>query len=114
VTWSSTTWGAWPGYSVKTITWTSERSGIASRGVLTIAYRPQPITATVARPIRKGLRAEPSMMRRSTDYPASAESGMPCPSWPPASSGMVWPSCCISPLAGMSGPGGRPSPAGMA
>ena len=42
MTWSSTSCGLCPGQSVKTITWLSDRSGIASMGVAVSAHQPQP------------------------------------------------------------------------
>src|SRR5262249_24313908 len=42
VTWSSTSCGLCPAQSVKTMTWLSERSGIASIGVARSAHQPQP------------------------------------------------------------------------
>src|SRR6188768_859772 len=42
VTWSSTSCGLCPGQSVKTMTWLSDRSGIASIGVDVSAHQPQP------------------------------------------------------------------------
>src|SRR5215510_8376630 len=45
VTWSSTSCGDRPGQSVKTMTWLSERSGIASSGVVSSAQYPQAPTS---------------------------------------------------------------------
>src|SRR5207249_5954297 len=42
VTWSSTSCGERPDQSVKTMTWLSERSGMASIGVVKSAQYPQP------------------------------------------------------------------------
>src|ERR1019366_6141074 len=49
--------------SVETITCTSERSGIASRGVLKIAHSPPPITARANNRTKNALRALHSMRR---------------------------------------------------
>ena len=40
MTWSSISWGLRPIQSVKTITWFSDRSGIASTGIVSMARTP--------------------------------------------------------------------------
>src|SRR6266850_7290947 len=61
VTWSSTSCGLCPGQSVKTMTWLSERSGIASIGVARRAHQPQPASAMYTATTRKRLRSDSSM-----------------------------------------------------
>src|SRR5260370_4640975 len=61
VSWSSTSWGERPGQSVKTITWLSERSGIASIGVVRSAQYPQPARSRNAATTRTRFRSEPSI-----------------------------------------------------
>src|SRR6266850_6881884 len=58
VIWSSTSWGERPGQSVNTMTWLSDRSGIASIGVVTTAQYPHPATSRKKAMTRKRLRIE--------------------------------------------------------
>src|SRR3954449_11639573 len=62
VTWSSISCGLRPIQSVKTMTWFSLKSGIASTGVLTTAYTPHAVTTSVAMITMKRLRIEYSMI----------------------------------------------------
>src|SRR4029453_1751632 len=61
VIWSSTSWGDRPGQSVKTITWLSDRSGIASIGVVSSAQYPQPARSRNAAITRTRFRSEISI-----------------------------------------------------
>src|SRR5437867_5583105 len=63
VTWSSTSCGERPDQSVKTMTWLSERSGIASIGVVSSAQYPQPPRSRKKATTRNRLRSETSMSR---------------------------------------------------
>src|SRR5688572_1827596 len=65
VTWSSTSCGAWPGHSVMTMTWTSDRSGIASTGVVTAAHTLASVTARVVSSTTNLRLTDHSMMRSS-------------------------------------------------
>src|SRR6266853_1737506 len=58
VIWSSTSWGERPGQSVKTMTWLSDRSGIASIGVDSRAQYPHPATRMKPAMTRNRLRIE--------------------------------------------------------
>ena len=62
MTWSSISRGLRPIQSVKTITWFSLRSGIASIGVLSIAKMPAIVSAAVRISTRKRLRIDSSMI----------------------------------------------------
>src|SRR4051794_27286036 len=62
VTWSSISCGLRPIQSVKTITWFSERSGIASTGIVSMARVPATPTAIAARITRNRLRIDHSMI----------------------------------------------------
>ena len=62
MTWSSISWGLRPIQSVKTITWFSDRSGIASTGMVISARTPAIPTASAARITRKRLRIDHSMI----------------------------------------------------
>src|SRR5512142_1475180 len=57
VTWSSTSVGLRPSQFAVMMTWTSERSGIASIGVFLIAHTPPPTIARISRRTTKALRA---------------------------------------------------------
>src|SRR5215471_15012546 len=59
---SSISCGLRPIQSVKTITWFSLRSGIASTGVFTVAYMAQTVSAAATVNTRKRLRIEYSMI----------------------------------------------------
>src|SRR5678815_1656363 len=61
VTWSSTSCGERPVQSVKTMTWLSERSGIASIGVVRSAQYPQPASNTKAAMTRTRFRSDASI-----------------------------------------------------
>src|SRR5216684_6665509 len=61
VIWSSTSWGERPLQSVKTMTWLSERSGIASIGVVRSAQYPQPATSAKNAMTRTRFRSESSI-----------------------------------------------------
>ena len=50
--WSSISWGLRPIQSAKTITWFSERSGIASTGIVIMARAPPMPSAIAARMTR--------------------------------------------------------------
>ena len=63
VTWSSTSCGERPDQSVKTMTWLSERSGIASIGVVSSAQYPQPPRSRKKATTRNRLRSETWMSR---------------------------------------------------
>src|SRR3954447_13191204 len=63
VTWSSMSWGLRPIQSVNTITWFSDRSGMASTGVCRTAYSPHTATPTQARITSHRLRTLNSMIR---------------------------------------------------
>src|SRR5882672_11910405 len=63
VIWSSTSCGDRPVQSVKTITWLSERSGIASIGVVSSAQYPQPPTSRKKATTRNRFRNDSSMSR---------------------------------------------------
>src|SRR5882724_10758081 len=63
VIWSSTSCGLRPDQSVKTITWLSLKSGMASIGARSIAHKPQPAIPTQSATTRKRLRRESSMSR---------------------------------------------------
>src|SRR6266852_8800272 len=63
VIWSSTSCGLRPDQSVKTITWLSLKSGIASIGAWSIAHRPQPAIPIQSITTRNLLRSESSIMR---------------------------------------------------
>src|ERR1043166_3080063 len=71
VIWSSTSWGDRPVQSVKTITWLSLRSGIASIGVVRSAQYPQAPTSRKAPTTRKRLRSETSTNQLITHEPLS-------------------------------------------
>src|SRR6266481_1070215 len=58
VIWSSTSWGERPGQSVKTMTWLSDRSGMASIGVDSRAQYPHPATRMKQAMTRNRLRIE--------------------------------------------------------
>src|SRR3954453_3163911 len=62
VTWSSISCGLRPIQSVKTITWFSDRSGIASTGVCNSAYKPQIAIPAHARITSHRLRTENSII----------------------------------------------------
>src|SRR4051794_21490107 len=62
VTWSSISCGLRPIQSVKTITWFSDRSGIASTGIVIIARVPATPSASAARITRYRLRIDHSMI----------------------------------------------------
>src|ERR1043165_2302178 len=55
--------GLWPGHSVRTMTWVSERSGIASSGVVRSEYQPQIASAAAATSVSIGLRAHTATIR---------------------------------------------------
>ena len=57
VIWSSTSVGARPGHSVYTMTWTSERSGMASRLILLIAINPASVSPSIPTVVRNRLHA---------------------------------------------------------
>jgi hypothetical protein len=61
VTWSSTSCGERPGQSVKTMTWLSLRSGMASMGVVSSAQYPQTPMSRQTATTRKRLRSEASI-----------------------------------------------------
>src|SRR5216683_8141077 len=61
VIWSSTSCGERPVQSVKTITWLSERSGIASIGVVRSAQYPQPATRPKVAMTRKRFLSDTSI-----------------------------------------------------
>src|SRR5882724_10623986 len=63
VTWSSTSCGERPVQSVKTITWLSERSGMASIGVVSRAQYPQPPRNRKAAMTSTRLRSDSSINR---------------------------------------------------
>src|SRR3954469_8757615 len=63
VTWSSTSCGLWPDQSVNTITWLSERSGMASIGVAVTAHQPHTASARYRVMTMKRFRSESSMKR---------------------------------------------------
>src|SRR5882724_3428679 len=63
MTWSSTSCGLRPDQSVKTITWLSLKSGMASIGARSIAHKPQPAIPIQSATTRKRLRSESSMSR---------------------------------------------------
>src|SRR6266478_5271936 len=63
VIWSSTSCGLRPDQSVKTITWLSLKSGIASIGARSIAHRPQPAIPIQSITTRNLFRSESSIMR---------------------------------------------------
>src|SRR5216684_290724 len=63
VIWSSTSCGLRPDQSVKTITWLSLKSGIASIGARSIAHRPQPAIPIQSITTRNLFRSESSITR---------------------------------------------------
>src|SRR6266436_5837816 len=63
VIWSSTSCGLRPDQSVKTITWLSLKSGMASIGARSIAHRPQPAIPSQSITTRNLFRSESSIMR---------------------------------------------------
>src|SRR3954447_17064362 len=63
VTCSSMSWGVRPIQSANTITWFSDKSGIASTGVCTSAYPPPTATPSHSRITSQRLRTEYSMIR---------------------------------------------------
>src|SRR3954463_1283546 len=67
VTWSSISWGLRPIQSVKTITWFSDRSGIASTGMVNRARYPATPTIKAARMTRNRLRIDHSMIASIKD-----------------------------------------------
>src|SRR6266581_4772302 len=72
VTWSSTRSGLRPGQSVKTITCTSERSGMASRGLVQSDHTPKAVAKKTRKRTMKRLWALYSMMRLIISYASSA------------------------------------------
>src|SRR6266478_1516382 len=66
VIWSSTSWGERPVQSVKTMTWLSERSGIASMGVVRSAQYPQPASRAKEAITRKRFLSDTSMSQLIT------------------------------------------------
>src|SRR5580704_12244340 len=62
VIWSSISWGLRPIQSVKTITWFSDRSGIASTGIVSMARTPATPSTRDARITMKRLRIDHSMI----------------------------------------------------
>src|SRR5258706_5475425 len=63
VTWSSTMSGLRPIHSVETITWVSERSGMASSVVFGKARMPKPAATRIAARVRTRFRAHQAMRR---------------------------------------------------
>src|SRR2546423_8252500 len=81
VTWSSTSCGDRPDQSVKTITWLSERSGIASIGVVSSAQYPQPPTSRKKATTRNRFRNDSSISQLIIEralLPSSAEALASC------------------------------------
>src|SRR5437016_1715987 len=78
VIWSSTRSGERPSQSVYTITCTSLRSGMASRGVRISAQMAAPMPKSVSRMTRKGLRALVSMIRSSSGVECRASERGAC------------------------------------
>ena len=62
VTWSSISWGLRPIQSAKTMTWFSDRSGMASTGIVIMARTPAIAIASEARMTRYRLRIDHSMI----------------------------------------------------
>src|SRR5262245_49850510 len=67
VTWSSISCGERPGQSENTITWLSDRSGIASSGVVSKAQYPHAPSSAKTPTTRKRFRSDSSMSRLITD-----------------------------------------------
>ena len=72
VTWSSTSCGERPDQSVNTITWLSERSGMASIGVVSSAQYPQAPTRKKTAITRKRFRIDSSINRLITPRSSAA------------------------------------------
>src|SRR2546427_7033580 len=81
VIWSSTSCGDRPVQSVKTITWLSERSGIASIGVVSSAQYPQPATSKKKPMTKNRVRSDSSINQliiARALLPSSAEALASC------------------------------------
>src|SRR5262249_11582750 len=82
VIWSSTSCGERPGQSVKTMTWLSERSGMASIGVVRSAQYPQSPNSTTPAITRRRFRNDASMSQWIMPVPQTYKRLSPrCNAW---------------------------------